>query len=102
VRRADEDAAEDDPERDRRPAELRREDGADDGPRARDGREVVAEEDGGVRGHEVHAVAPRVGRRRHRRIDAELARDQARIKEVAREEARGRDHQQQCTVHIVS
>ena len=59
---AEEDAADQDPQRAGQPAEAGGADGAGDGARAGDGREVVAHQDGGLGGDVVDAVLQGVGR----------------------------------------
>ena len=100
VRRADEDAAQDDPERHARPSELGGKHRPHDRSGAGDGGKVVAEEDRRVRGHVVHAVALRHGRRRPRGIKPEKFPHEAGIDEIADEKTRRRDQQQCQAIHL--
>ena len=74
------------PQRARQVAELRGERRADQGTRARDRGEVVAEHDRAVGRHEVAAVVEPLGGRRPRRIEtADAGRDPAAVEAVADE-----------------
>src|SRR5690606_28845357 len=85
------------PDRTGQVAELRRERRADQGPRARDRGEVVAEHDPAVGRHEVPAVVETLGRRRARRVEREhLGRDERTVETIAyRVDADGRDDEPQ-------
>ena len=73
MRRAYENAAEDNPQDDGSPAELRGEDRTYNGPCASYRGKVVAEENRRVGGNEVDAVFLRVSGSRDRRVNPELA-----------------------------
>ena len=91
---AAEDDAEEDPRVPGEEAELRRQHRADERPRARDGREVVAEEDPAVRGVVVGAVVALVRGRAARVVEAEdLRGDEGRVVAVGdREDGEGGEH----------
>ena len=84
---AEEDAADENPQRAGKPAEARRADGAGDGARAGDGREVVAHQDGGLGGDVVDAVLQGVGRGGLVKLaDAPLLAQPAAIEHIAGEQ----------------
>ena len=101
VHGADEDAPEDYPERDGRPAELRGEDGPDDRPCARDGGEVVPEEHHWMSRHEVYAVPHRVRGRGTLRVHAYRPGDELGIEKVCKREKPASAKQQNSSVHVV-
>ena len=76
--------ADEDPQRARQVAELRRQRRADQRPGAGDGGEVVAEHDPAVGRHEVAAVVEALGRRGARGVeDQHLGRDEGAVEAVA-------------------
>ena len=87
--------ADEEPQGSRQVAELGRERRSDQGTRARDRGEVMAEHDRAVRRHEVAPVVEALGRRRPRRIEpAHAGGDPAAVEAVADEVGRdGRDHE---------
>jgi len=99
MHRPDEDAAQHNPERDRHPAELRRQYRPDDRPGAGDAGEVVAEQDCGLRRHVVHAVAQRMRGRLSHGIDPEHPFNETSVKVIREIKQHTRDGKQQCPVH---
>ena len=79
---ADEDAADQDPQQHGHPAEQGRLNGAVDGAGARDGREVVTQQNGGLGGHVVHAVLHFVSRGLMGRVNAPLFCQPAAVEDV--------------------
>jgi hypothetical protein len=91
-----EDGADHDPEEGRHPAEEEAgEDRTDDGARAGDGGEVVAEEDGCAGGHVVDAVALELGGDQPPVVELEAAREIAAVEAVSRREGDGRGDEQE-------
>lgn len=83
MRRADEDAAENDPERDRRPAEFGGENGAYNRSCTGNCGEMVTEEHGRMGGDEVDTVFLSMRRGRSRRVDPKHLFEFTSIKKVA-------------------
>ena len=100
MRRTDENAAEDNPQRNRRPAEFRGKDRPDDRTRARNRREVMSEQDRRMRRHVVATVLLGNCRGLFRRIDSQLVGEPFRIDEISDQKAGGHDQQQNCTIHF--
>ena len=95
LHRAAERDADDDPERAREVAELRRERWPHEGPGARDRREVVAEDDPPVCWHEVAAVVEPHRRSRPRRVEGkDVGRDELAVEAIRdRVDAEGGDEE---------
>ena len=96
---AEEDAAQQDPQQHRHPAEDRGLDGAVDGGGAGDGGELVAEDHVGVRRNIVHAVLQLVGRRLGLGVDAPGPGQIAAVDEIGRQQYDNGDDQNHQPVH---
>ena len=90
---AEEDAADDDPEQNRKPAESCRLDRAVDRACAGDGGEVVTHQDRSFRRNVVNAILKFVCGRLARRIDSPLLGEPAAVADVTDDEQRDRNDQ---------
>ena len=102
VRRAYKNTAEDDPQDDGSPAELRGEDRTYNWPCASYRGKVMAKENRRVGGNEVDAVFLRVSWSRDRRVNPELALYQLRVDKVSCEKRSRSDEKKYGTIHFTA
>ena len=100
VHGSEEDAANEHPQKHGNPAEHGRLDGAVDGTRAGDGREMVAQNDVRLGGNVVDAVLEFVGRRYAIGVDAPLLGKPTAVEDIAHDEDSRADEQNQHGIHV--
>ena len=97
---AEEDAANEHPQKHRNPAEHGCLNGAVNGARARDGREMMAQNDVRLGGNVVDAVLEFVGRRYAIGVDAPLLSKPTAVEDIAHDEDSRADEQNQHGIHV--